>query len=74
MANIREVAARSGVSIGTVSRFLNGVKIREDNADAISRAIEELDYHPNPIGRALTTQRTYAIGVLVASAANVFVS
>lgn len=74
MANIREVAARSGVSIGTVSRFLNGVKIREDNADAISRAIEELDYHPNLIGRALTTQRTYAIGVLVASAANVFVS
>ena len=74
MANIREVAKRSGVSVGTVSRYLNGVKIRDDNAEAIARAIEALDYHPNLIGRALTTQRTYAIGVLVASAANVFVS
>lgn len=74
MANIREVAERAGVSVGTVSRYLNGVKIREDNAEAIARAVAELDYHPNLIGRALTTRRTYAIGVLVASAANVFVS
>ena len=28
MANIREVAERAGVSVGTVSRYLNGVKIR----------------------------------------------
>lgn len=74
MANIREVAERAGVSVGTVSRYLNGVKIRGENADAIARAVEALDYHPNLIGRALTTRRTYAIGVLVASAANVFVS
>lgn len=74
MANIREVAKRSGVSVGTVSRYLNGVKIRDDNAEAIARAIEALDYHPNLIGRALTTQRTYMVGVLVASVANVFVS
>lgn len=74
MANIREVAERAGVSVGTVSRYLNGVRIRGENADAVARAVEALDYHPNLIGRALTTRRTYAIGVLVASAANVFVS
>lgn len=74
MANMREVARRAGVSVGTVSRYLNGMKIRQDNAEAVARAVKELDYHPSIIGRALTTQRSYAIGILVASVSNVFVS
>lgn len=54
MATIRDVASLSGVSVGTVSRYLNGIKIRDDNVQAIAKAIEKLDYHPSIFGRALT--------------------
>lgn len=74
MANIQEVADLAGVSKGTVSRYLNGIKIRDKNAAAIARAIQDLDYRPSPLGRALTTKRSYSIGILVAHAGNVFVS
>lgn len=73
MANIREIARRSGVSVGTVSRYLNGIKIRDANAAAISRVIKELDYRPNILGRALTKNRSFTIGVLMSNAGNVFV-
>lgn len=73
MANIREIARRSGVSVGTVSRYLNGIKVRDANAEAIARVIEELDYRPNILGRALTKKRSYTIGVLMSNAGNVFV-
>lgn len=73
MANIREIARRSGVSVGTVSRYLNGIKIRDANAEAISRVIKELDYRPNILGRALTKNRSFTIGVLMSNAGNVFV-
>lgn len=74
MATIREVAKRAGVSIGTVSRYLNGVKVRQDNAEAIARAVTDLDFQPSFFGRALTKQRGFSIGVLVENAGNVFVS
>ena len=47
MSTIREVAARAGVSIATVSRVMNNdttYKITEETRDKVWRAIVELDY------------------------------
>jgi len=41
---IQEVAERAGVSIGTVSRYLNGAQLREQNRRNIEQAIEELGF------------------------------
>lgn len=63
---IREVAALAGVSHMTVSRVLNGhPNIRPATRQRVLDVIEELDFRPNSAARALATQRTQRIGVIV---------
>ncbi|MGV2903265.1 LacI family DNA-binding transcriptional regulator [Microbacterium sp. AGC62] len=67
--NIRQVATIAGVSHMTVSRVLNDhPNIKPDTRRRVLEAIEELDYRPNLVARALATQRTQRIGVIVESA------
>ena len=65
MATIKDVARMAGVSIATVSKFINGGNVRSENVNAISNAIEALDYRVNPFARSLKTQRSRSIGVLI---------
>lgn len=66
--NIRQVASIAGVSHMTVSRVLNGhPNIKPDTRRRVLEAIEELDYRPNLVARALATQRSRRIGVIVES-------
>lgn len=65
MATIKDVAREAGVSVGTVSRFLNGVDIKEKNKKGITHAINKLNYRVNPIARGLKTNKTHTIGVLI---------
>jgi LacI family transcriptional regulator len=61
---IRDVAAKAGVSIGTVSRFLNGYALKEDTRARVARAVDKLGYRQNVIAKGMKTRRTYSIGVL----------
>ena len=72
MATIRDVAKRANVSVATVSRYLNGAQLREDNRARIAEAIDELRYQPNLIGRAFSTAHSYTVGILINSATNPF--
>ncbi|HEY7916498.1 MAG TPA: LacI family DNA-binding transcriptional regulator [Acidimicrobiales bacterium] len=70
-ADIRQVAARAGLSTATVSRVLTGRG--PASADAIRRvhaAARELDYLPNASASSLRTDRSMMIGVLVPDLAN----
>ncbi len=67
MATIKDVARLAGVSISTVSKYLNGGHLRQENADVIRRAIEQLDFHVNPFARGLKQQRSRSVGVLLPS-------
>lgn len=69
---IRDVSKASGISIATVSKYLNGVSVRPRSAEKISRAIAELGYHPNPIARSLRNSCTMTIGILVDNITNNF--
>ena len=61
-----DVARRAAVSHQTVSRVLNDFAgIRPETRDRVLAAIAELGYRPNKAARALVTQRSRAIGVLV---------
>ena len=62
-ATVREVAKRADVSVGTVSRYLNGYTLRARNAERIERAIKELGYKENFIAKGMKTRRTMTIGV-----------
>ena len=65
MATIKDVARMAGVSLSTVSKYINGGSVRGDNAQAIHDAIRALDYRINPYARSLKTQRIRSIGVLL---------
>ncbi|PHZ85149.1 LacI family DNA-binding transcriptional regulator [Paremcibacter congregatus] len=65
-ANISDVAKKAGVSIKTVSRFLNQEKyIREETKEKVISAIKALNYSPNVQARGLRGERSYMIGLFV---------
>src|SRR5262245_41117418 len=60
------VAARAGVGRGTVSRVVNGSpQVSPQARAAVEQAIEELGYVPNRAARALVTQRTDSVALVV---------
>ena len=66
MANIKDIAASAGVSIGTVSNYLNGThKVREDTAQRIQTAIELLNYRVNYNARSLKCNENKEICVVI---------
>lgn len=65
MATIKDVARLAGVSQSTVSKYINGGKVRPANLEAIRSAITALDYRVNPFARSLKTQRSHSIGILL---------
>jgi LacI family transcriptional regulator len=63
---IRQLARISGVSIGTVSRALNGyADVNPETRERIMRLARELDYTPAAAARSLVTQRSHLIGVFL---------
>lgn len=64
--SIYDVADRAGVSHMTVSRVLNGhPNIRASTRDKVMKAIDEMSYTRSSIARALATNRSMRIGVIV---------
>lgn len=72
-ATIFDVAARAGVSIGTVSHTLSGRRyVAPDTRARVELAIQELGYRRNRIASSLTLQRTTTIGMVIPDVANPF--
>src|SRR5919197_2438395 len=66
MTTIQELAAKSGVSVATVSRALNGsTEISEATRKRILSLAEELDYTPSAAARTLVQRRSHVIGVIL---------
>jgi LacI family transcriptional regulator len=63
---IRELARLSGVSVGTVSRALNGyTDVSPGTRERVMRLAEELDYTPAAAARILVTERSHVFGVFL---------
>lgn len=65
MATIKDVARMAGVSVSTVSKYINGGNVRPENIEPIRNAIAALEYRVNPFARNLKTQRSQFIGILL---------
>jgi LacI family transcriptional regulator len=62
---IRDVAAHAGVSIATVSRVLRGsVPVAPTTRDRVLTSVEQLQFTPSPLGRALAEGRHAANGIV----------
>lgn len=72
-ATIRDIRDRTGLSLATISKYLNGGNVLPRNRKLIEEAIEELHYEVNELARGLVTNRTKTIGVLVYDIQCIFV-
>lgn len=72
MATIKDVARMAGVSMSTVSKFMNGGTVRPENVGPIRDAIAALDYRVNPFARGLKAQRNRSVGILLPDLATPF--
>ena len=65
MVTIRDVAKLAGVSSATVSRVLNNnYAVSDERREKVMRAVEELGYRPNIIGRNLSRNENRTILVV----------
>lgn len=70
---IRDVAHRAGVSVATVSRYINqNAPVSNELSERIQQAMDELDFVPQAVARHLATQRTNAIGLVLPNMHNPF--
>ena len=64
---IRDVAARAGVSVATVSKVINNrYGVASGTQARVQAVIEELGYEASLVAQSLRNQRTNVIGILVA--------
>lgn len=67
---IKDVAKETNLAISTISKYINGGKVREKNRNKIERAIEKLGFVPNDAARGLRTFRTYTVGLITGGGTN----
>ena len=73
-----DIAETAHVSVGTVSRVLNGregsIKISQATQARVLEAAQRLGYQPNPFAAALRTQRTGVLGAIIRDMGDPFLS
>ena len=75
-ANINDIASRTGLSISTVSRVLNGkaeqFRIGKESQQKIHEAAKELNYVPNQFAANLRSGKSNTVALIVPSLNNPF--
>jgi LacI family transcriptional regulator len=72
---IREVAKYAGVSVATVSRYMNhSSPVSQEVGERISQVMLDLNYTPHVAARQLATKRTRAVGLVITNVMNDFFS
>lgn len=73
MADIKDVAARAGVSVASVSRVLNESKpVSDHTRDRVLAAVHELNYSIDQRARGLRRRRSGTLGLILAEVRNPF--
>ncbi len=73
-ATIRDVKNKTGLSLATISKYLNGGNVLPENRILIEKAIKELNYEVNEVARGLVKNKTKTVGVLVYDISSFFSS
>ncbi|WP_315068608.1 LacI family DNA-binding transcriptional regulator [uncultured Clostridium sp.] len=69
---IKDVAERTGLSIATISKYINGGNVLEKNKIVIQNAIDELNFKVNEMARGLKTNKTKTVGIALPDLNNLF--
>ena len=66
MSNLKEVAKRAGVALGTASAVLNNKNwVSDELKKKVCEAAQELKYRPNRVAKNLKSRVTNTVGILV---------
>jgi len=71
-ATIRDIKEKTGLSLATISKYINGGNVLPENRVKIEAAIKELHYEVNELARGLVTNKTRTVGVVVYSVESLF--
>lgn len=71
-ATIRDIKNKTGLSLATISKYINGGNVLPENKVKIEKAIKELHYEVNEIARSMITNKTNTIGVCLFSVESPF--
>lgn len=71
-ATIKDLQKETGLSLGTISKYLNNGSLKKQNRELIEDAIKRLDFHVDPYARSMITGKTNTIGVVVPELGNAF--
>jgi LacI family transcriptional regulator len=75
MVSIKDVAAKAGVSISTVSNVINGTRHVSDELKLqVNQAITGLNYEVDTLARSLKSKKTRSIGVVITNINRIFFS
>ena len=70
-ARLKDIAARTGVSVNTVSLALRGSpRIAEETRRRVKEAAAALDYLPNQIAKSLVSRHTMTVGLVLTDITN----
>lgn len=71
---LKDIARETGLSIATVSKYINGASLREKNRAAIEQAIKKLGYTVNEFARGLKSNKSRSVGVVIPELSNLFIT
>ena len=71
-ATIKDVAKLTGLSLGTISKYMNGGAVKNSNRERIDAAVKELGYSVDEYARGLIRNRTKTVGLLIPEFSNLF--
>ncbi|RHG37119.1 LacI family transcriptional regulator [Fusobacterium varium] len=71
---INDVAEYAGVSLATVSRVINGKKVKKETKEKVEEAIKKLNYTPNFMASSLQRTKSNMILIIVPEISNPYYS
>lgn len=69
---MKDVAREADVSLGTVSKVVNGLPVGEPYRQRVKDAIEKLNYQVNSYAQGLKASKTYTVALLIPNLQNPF--
>ena len=71
---MKDVAREAGVSLGTVSKVVNGIPVGKEYKEKVEEAIGKLEYRINSYAKGLKSSQTYTVAVMVPNLISPFFS
>lgn len=73
-ATMKDIARKTGLGLATISKYLNGGRVRPNNKKLIDDVVKELHFVPNEFARGLKTSQSRTIGVVIPELSNAFIT